>query len=92
LFALYGFYSACTDGIQKAFVSDLVDKNKKGTGLGIYNALLGITLLPASLIAGALYDKVNSSLPFYFGAATAITATTMMIIFILRYTGYAKCK
>ncbi|HBY01453.1 MAG TPA: MFS transporter [Rikenellaceae bacterium] len=78
LFALYGLYSASTDGIQKAFVSDMVDGNKKGTGLGLYNALLGITLLPASLIAGILYDKVNSSVPFYFGAATALISAVFM--------------
>jgi len=82
LFALYGLYSAATDGIQKAFISDIIDKNKKGTGLGIYNALLGITLLPASLIAGLLYDKVNSNIPFYFGACTAIVSAIMMIIFV----------
>jgi MFS family permease len=83
LFALYGLYSAATDGIQKAFISDLIDTNKKGTGLGIYNALLGITLLPASLIAGLLYDKINSSIPFYFGAVTAVTSAILMLIFIL---------
>lgn len=82
LFALYGVYSAMTDGIQKALVSDLIDKNKKGTGLGIYNALLGITLLPASFIAGKLYDNVNSSIPFYFGAITALTAALLMVIFV----------
>ena len=83
LFALYGLYSAATDGIQKAFISDLIDNNKQGTGLGIYNALLGITLLPASIIAGVLYDKVNSRIPFYFGAATAVISTILMLIFIL---------
>jgi MFS family permease len=82
LFALYGLYSAATDGIQKAFISDITDKNKQGTGLGIYNALLGITLLPASLIAGVLYDKVNSRVPFYFGAATALLSGLLMLIFI----------
>jgi MFS family permease len=85
LFALYGLYSAATDGIQKAFISDMIDKNKKGTGLGIYNALLGVTLLPASIIAGLLYDKVNSSIPFYFGAATAALAAIIMLIYALRY-------
>jgi MFS family permease len=84
LFALYGLYSAATDGIQKAFVSDFLDKNKQGTGLGIYNALLGITLLPASIIAGVLYDKVNSSVPFYFGAATALLSALLMLVFYLR--------
>lgn len=81
LFALYGLYSAATDGIQKALISDLLDANKKGTGLGIYNALLGITLLPASLIAGVLYDQVNSSVPFYFGAATATLSAILMALF-----------
>lgn len=83
LFAIYGLYSAATDSIQKAFISDLVDKNKKGTGLGIYNALLGITLLPASLIAGILYDKINSRIPFYFGACTAVLSAILMVAFIL---------
>lgn len=83
LFALYGLYSAATDGIQKAFVSDIIDKNKQGTGMGIYNALLGITLLPASVIAGYLYDHVNSSIPFYFGAVTAVISAILMLIFTL---------
>jgi MFS family permease len=87
LFALYGLWSAATDGTQKAFISDLVDKNKKGTGLGIYNALLGITLLPASLIAGILYDRVNSHVPFYFGAATALLSAILMLIFFLTQKG-----
>jgi MFS family permease len=85
LFALYGLYSAATDGIQKAFISDLTDKNKQGTGLGIYHALLGITLLPASVIAGVLYDKVNSSVPFYFGAATAVISAVLMVVYFLKY-------
>ena len=83
LFALYGVYTASTDSVQKAFVSDIVDKNKQGTGMGIYNALIGITLLPASLIAGLMYDKINSSVPFYFGAVTAILSAILMLIFIL---------
>ncbi len=85
LFALYGLYSAATDGIQKAFISDSIDSNKKGTGLGIYNGLLGITLLPASLIAGVLYDKVNSSIPFYFGAVTALISAILMLFFLMKF-------
>ena len=81
LFMLYGFYSALTDGSQKAMISDIVSKDLKGTGFGIYHAVLGITLLPASLIAGLLYDKVNSNAPFYFGSVMALIATLLMIIF-----------
>jgi MFS family permease len=81
LFALYGIYSSSTDSVQKAMVSDNLDKNKMGTGLGIYNAMLGLTLLPASIIAGVLYDNVNSSLPFYFGACTALVSAVLMLFF-----------
>lgn len=83
LFALYGIYSAATDGVQKALVSDLTGKGKKGTGLGIYNSLLGVTLLPASLIAGLLYDHVNNRAPFFFGAIMAFTAAILMVLFYI---------
>ena len=82
LFVMYGFYSALTDGSQKAMVSDIVSKELKGTGYGLYHAVLGVTLLPASLIAGTLYDRVNSSAPFYFGSAMAFMAALLMIVFI----------
>ena len=83
LFMLYGFYSALTDGSQKAMISDIVSKDLKGTGFGVYHAVLGITLLPASLIAGLLYDRVNSNAPFYFGSVMALIATILMIIFTI---------
>jgi predicted MFS family arabinose efflux permease len=62
-------------------ISDIVGKDLKGTGYGLYHAVLGITLLPASLIAGILYDKVNSDAPFYFGAVMALLATILMTFF-----------
>ena len=85
LFALYGVYSAFVDGCQKALISDIVRKDMIGTSYGLYHAVLGITLLPASLIAGLLYDHVNSNAPFYFGALMAVIATVLMIIYTIVY-------
>jgi predicted MFS family arabinose efflux permease len=82
LFVLYGVYSALTDSSQKAMISDIVRSDLKGTGFGLYHAVMGITQLPASLIAGYLYDKVNSSAPFYFGAAMALIAALMMVVYV----------
>ena len=79
LFVLYGIYGTLTDVSQKSFISDLVNKDMKGTGYGLYHAVLGLTLLPASIIGGWLYDHVNSSVPFYFGAVMAFVAATMML-------------
>ncbi len=81
LFALYGLYSATTDGVQKALISDLVDKDKRGTGLGIYNCIVGMTLLPASVIAGLLYDHIDNSAPFYYGSFMAFLAAICMLFF-----------
>jgi MFS family permease len=92
LFILYGFYSALTDSSQKALISDIVNKDLKGTGFGLYHAVLGISLLPASLIAGLLYDKVNSNAPFYFGSLMALIATILMIIFALTEKRDRKIK
>jgi MFS family permease len=83
-FILYGAYSAFADGAQKALVSDLTTPQIKGTGYGIYHAVVGITLLPASLIAGILYDHAGSSSPFYFGSITALCAAILMIIFTVK--------
>ncbi|HOZ30863.1 MAG TPA: MFS transporter [Bacteroidales bacterium] len=81
LFILYGIYSALTDGSQKALISDITGKELKGTAFGIYHAVMGISLLPASLIAGWLYDNVNSGAPFYFGSIMAFSAALLMIVF-----------
>jgi MFS family permease len=83
LFVLYGLYSALVDGSQKALISDIVSKDLKGTAFGLYHAVLGVTLLPASLIAGLLYDNVNSNAPFYFGSLMALIASFLMILFVL---------
>ncbi|NLD95255.1 MAG: MFS transporter [Fibrobacter sp.] len=47
----------------------------------MYHAVLGITLLPASLIAGLLYDKVNLNAPFYFCSLMALIASSLITTF-----------
>jgi MFS family permease len=84
LFILYGIYSALTDVSQKSFISDLMSKEMKGTGYGLYHAVLGITLLPASFIGGWMYDHINNELPFYFGAFMAALASLLMYVFFVR--------
>ena len=93
LFALYGIYSAATDGAQKALISDIIDKNKRGTALGLYNSIIGITLLPASIVAGLLYDNVSNRAPFFFGAAMAFAAAIFMLAFwALYHSGVSRHK
>ncbi len=74
LFAAYGIYYGIVEGVARAFVADLVPVEKRGTAYGFYHGVVGMTLLPASLIAGWLWDAVNPAAPFYFGAGLAFLA------------------
>jgi len=54
LFACYGVYYGVVEGVARAFVAELVAGEKRGTAYGLYHGVVGLVLLPASLIAGWL--------------------------------------
>ena len=70
-----------TEGVEKALVADLASPELKATVLGLHATLVGIGLLPASVIAGFLY-AVSPAYAFSFGGAMAFAAAVGMI-FIL---------
>ncbi len=82
LWAMYGVYYGLAEGVARALVVDLVPEDKRGTAFGAYHGVVGITLLPASLIAGWLWQAVSPAAPFYFGAATAVVAVIGLMLFI----------
>lgn len=81
LFAFYGIYYATTEGVAKAFVADIISPEYRGRAYGVYNAVIGLVTLPASILAGFLWDKVNPSAPFFFGAIMATLAATALFLF-----------
>lgn len=83
LFALYGLFMGITEGVQKAFLSTVIPSEFKATAFGIYNMSIGLALLPASIIAGLLWDKVSPSAPFYFGSATALLSALLFVVYIV---------
>jgi len=89
LYALYGAYYGLTYGTAKAFVADLVPAELRGTAYGTYNATLGLIDLPASLIAGLLWQNVAAAAPFFFGALLALIAA--LALFIWRPKVAAAC-
>jgi len=74
LFACYGIYYGMVEGVARAFVADLVTEDKRGTAYGLYHGVVGLTLLPASLLAGWMWQAYSPAAPFYFGAALAFLA------------------
>ena len=88
LYALYGVYYAMTDGVASALVADLVPQSeKRGTAFGLYNAAVGVSALPASVIAGILWQRINPSAPFIFGSVLAFVAMIALTILMRASAG-----
>ena len=79
LFAIYGLFPALSDGVAKAMVVDTAGKAGRGTVIGIYSAVVGITQIAASLIGGLLWDSLGSWATFGFGAALAAIAALLLL-------------
>ncbi len=82
LFAGYGIYYGVVEGVARAFVADLVVEEKRGTAYGLYHGVVGLTLLPASVIAGWLWQIINPAAPFFFGAGLAFLAMLGMMALV----------
>ena len=81
LYAFYGIYYAISQGVSKALLSDIVNKENRGRAFGIYGMTVGLTTLPASFLAGFLWDKFGAAVPFYFGATMAGVACIALFVF-----------
>jgi len=84
LFGLYGLFMALTEGIQKAFLATIIPPDFKATAFGVYAAAVGLAMLPASLIAGWLWEHVSPAATFYFGAATATLSALLFIVLMFQ--------
>jgi len=96
LFALYGIYYGMAEGTGKAMVADLVSPEQRGTAYGVFNAAVGLTAFPASLIAGVLWQGVGRwsgfgpGAPFLFGAALALVAVALLTSWFRATSSHAE--
>ncbi|MFY9557510.1 MAG: MFS transporter [Blastocatellia bacterium] len=79
LFALYGLFPALTDGVSKALAVDSAGTAGRGTAIGVYSVVVGVTQIAASYLGGVLWDKVDPRATFYFGAALAALAVLLSV-------------
>lgn len=78
LYVLYGMYYGFSEGVEKALVADFVPSDRRGTAFGLYNGAIGLMSLPASIIAGLLWQYVGVSIPFLFGASLSLIAVILL--------------
>ncbi len=82
LFATYGLYISFTEGVEKALVSDIAPTDLRATLIGLHATFTGFGLLPASLLAGFLWDTFGHAAPFYFGGGMGILAAVALALLI----------
>jgi len=81
LFALYGITCAAVDANQRALVADLSSLQLKATALGAFHATIGLMALPASLIAGFLWQSIAPSITFIYGSTLGFMSLLLFIAF-----------
>jgi MFS family permease len=77
LFLLYGIYAAATDGIAKAWITNLVQKEDTATAIGTYTGFQSIAALLASSLAGWLW--------YDFGPAATFLSSSIVCILVAGY-------
>jgi len=90
LYLMYGCYHGLVAGAAKALVADLVPASRRGTAYGGYATAIGLATLPASLVAGVLWEGLfawegfGPAAPFVFGAAMAAVAAALLLVLVPR--------
>ena len=82
LFLIYGIYFGLVEGAEKALVADLVRPEQRGTAYGLYNLAFGVTVFPASLLMGMIWDWKGPTTAFLVSAFMGATAAVLLLIFV----------
>lgn len=82
LFVLYGLHRGAIEPVQRAFVSELSPVEHRASLLGAFQMTVGLCALPASLIAGLLWDAFGEHAPFYF--SLGLTSLTVILMLFLK--------
>lgn len=78
LFALYGLHLASIEPVRNAMVSEFSTEDQRATMLGTYRMVVGVLALPASLIAGLLWESIGHWAPFMFSFLMCVIATFLL--------------
>jgi MFS family permease len=84
LFFLYGLYAAATEGISKAWISNITNTSDTATAIGTYTGFQSICTMLASFITGWVWFKFGSSAAFWIPALGALTVLFYFLFYIAK--------
>jgi MFS family permease len=81
LFFVYGLTSAITETVPRAMIADWSKQASRGSALGLYHTVVGLSALPASLIFGAIWNRYGATVAFRYGTLVAAGALLLLVLF-----------
>jgi MFS family permease len=81
-FFIYGIYAAATEGITKAWITNMAHTSNTATAIGFYTSCESICTLLASIIAGAIWDNLGSSTTFFITSGATISVIVYFIFYL----------
>jgi MFS family permease len=78
LFALYGIYAASTEGVSKAWISDLVPDEFRGSAIGLLTMLSSFAVMFGSFLTGVLWDNFGAQVPFLISSITSLFIAVLL--------------
>jgi MFS family permease len=79
LFSLYGIYAAASEGVSKAWISNITDQKDTATAIGTYSAFQSIFTMLASSLAGLIWFQFGANATFF---VTAVASVIILLYFI----------
>jgi len=92
LFALYGIYASATEGVLKAWVSDLVPNQNRGSAIGLITMSSSIAMMIGSIAAGFLWDAYGSQVPFYLSSSVSLIVAGLLYWFSLNKPSSSRTR
>ena len=89
-FVLLGVHSAMLEASQRSMLGDLVAPERRGTAYGLYYTAVGVALLPASVIAGALWDRLGPRAMLTVDAGLALAAAVLFAVLLPSRREYSE--
>lgn len=79
-FALYGIYAASTEGVSKAWISDLIKDEVRGSAIGLLTMCSSLSIMLGSFLTGVLWDNFGSTVPFLISAIVSLVIGLFLIV------------
>jgi hypothetical protein len=79
MFLVYGLHRASIDTVQRVFVAELAPAQYRASTLGGFQLVIGLCALPASLVAGILWDAVGREAPLLLSIGLTVASVSMLV-------------